>query len=116
MEFERILIHFGTTLLSRAGLLEEAKDLITNSPFANLSSELWRIVHSSCVILKYLSVGVGAAERIIALDPRDCSTDILLSNFYALFGEWEEVAEKRERIRELMLEIKDSGHVFTADG
>lgn len=48
--------------------LEEAVDLITNSPFANQSSELWRIVLSSCVIFKNLSVGVSAAERVIALE------------------------------------------------
>jgi pentatricopeptide repeat protein len=111
-----------TSLLSRAGLLEEAQDLITKSPFANQFSELWRIILSSCVIFKNLSVGLGAAERVIALDPNDCSTHILLSNFYASVGKWKKVAEMRKRISDLMLEkqpgvswieIKDSSCVFS---
>ncbi|KAJ3689133.1 hypothetical protein LUZ61_018297 [Rhynchospora tenuis] len=101
-----LLQHYAcmATLLSRTGLLEEAEDLIRRSPFANQSSELWRILLSSCVMFKNLSVGVGAAERVIAFDPHDCSTLILLSNFYASVGEWKKVAALRRRTRELMLD------------
>lgn len=112
------------SLLGRAGLLEEAVDLLRKSPFAKKCPELWRILLSSCVELKDLAIGVHAAEQALELDPDDMSTHILLSNLYASAGKWDVVAEIRKRIRGMMvekepglswIEIKSMVHVFSAD-
>ncbi|XP_073012117.1 pentatricopeptide repeat-containing protein At3g50420 [Typha latifolia] len=112
------------SLLSRAGLLQEAEELIIRSSFANNSPELWRILLSSCVTFKDAPLGVHAAEQILKLDPEDSSTYILLSNLYASVGRWDCVAEMRKRIRGLMvekepglswIEIKNSVHIFSAN-
>ncbi|KAJ1273428.1 hypothetical protein BS78_06G279700 [Paspalum vaginatum] len=112
------------SLLGRAGLLEEAVDLINESPCAKRYPELWRILLSSCVTFKDLSVGVYAAEQALRQDPDDVSTHILLSNLYASIGNWDNVSEIRRRIRGLMtekepglswIEIKKMVHVFSAD-
>jgi hypothetical protein len=67
------------SLFGSAGLLEEAPDLLMKSPFAKKCPELWRILLSSCVALKDLSIGVHAAEQGLEQDPHDMSTHILLS-------------------------------------
>ncbi|KQJ85420.1 hypothetical protein BRADI_5g26937v3 [Brachypodium distachyon] len=112
------------SLLGRAGLLEEAVDLLRKSPFAKKCPELWRILLSSCVALKDLSIGVHATEQALELDPDDLSTHILLSNLYASAGKWDAIAEIRKRIRGMMIgkepglswiEIKNMVHVFSAD-
>ena len=96
------------SLLSRAGLLDEAEEMIIESPFSEDKLELWRILLSSCVIRGDLRVGVRAAEQVLSLDAEDSATHILLSNLYAAAGRWDDVAEMRRKIRGLMLE-KDPG-------
>uniref|UniRef100_A0A0A9HCN0 Pentatricopeptide repeat-containing protein n=1 Tax=Arundo donax TaxID=35708 RepID=A0A0A9HCN0_ARUDO len=112
------------SLLSRACLLEEAVDLIDKSPSAKRYPELWRILLSSCVTFKDLSIGVHAAEQALEQDPDDISTHIVLSNLYASVGKWDNVAAIRKRTRGLMfekepglswIEIKKMVHVFSAD-
>ncbi|TVU16523.1 hypothetical protein EJB05_40092, partial [Eragrostis curvula] len=112
------------SLLSRVGLLEEAVDLINKSLTAKRYPELWRILLSSCVTFKDLSVGVHAAEQVLEQDPDDISTHVLLSNLYASVGKWDNVAAIRKNIRGLMtekepglswIEIKKMVHVFSAD-
>ncbi|KAL5213868.1 hypothetical protein ABZP36_003020 [Zizania latifolia] len=112
------------SLLSRAGLLEEAVDLMMKSPFAKKCLELWRILLSSCITFRNLSIGVHAAEKALEQDPDDISTHILLSNLYASAGKWEVVAEIRKNMRRLMvekepglswIEMKNTVHVFSAD-
>ncbi|KAJ0966820.1 hypothetical protein J5N97_023737 [Dioscorea zingiberensis] len=112
------------SMVSRAGLLLEAEELIMKSPFADSSPELWRILLSSCAIFRNSDMGIHAAERVLILEPDDSSTYILLSNLYASVSRWDEVAKMRKKIRELMLEkepglswieIKSRTHVFSAD-
>ena len=112
------------SLLSRAGLLEEAVDLINKAPSAKRYPELWRILLSSCVTFKDLSIGVHAADQALEQDPDDISTHILLSNLYASIGKWDDVSAIRRRIRGLLIEkepglswieIKKTVHVFSAD-
>ncbi|KAM7263391.1 hypothetical protein ACFE04_001074 [Oxalis oulophora] len=110
-------------LLSRAGLLNEAKELIIESNFGETHLELWRILLSSCVNNRNLIIGVYAAEQILRLNPGDTATYILLCNLYAAMGKWETVAEMRRVIKEMMIE-KDPGlswievekgiHIFSA--
>uniref|UniRef100_A0A0E0DK02 Uncharacterized protein n=1 Tax=Oryza meridionalis TaxID=40149 RepID=A0A0E0DK02_9ORYZ len=112
------------SLLGRAGLLDEAVDLMMKSPFAKKCPELWRILLSSCITFRNLSIGVHAAEQALEQDPDDISTHILLSNLYASLGKWDFVAEIRKRMRGLMadkepglswVEMKNVVHVFSAD-
>lgn len=112
------------SLLSRAGLLEEAKEMIVRSPFGSNTPELWRIMLSSCVNYRVLDMAGYAAEQVLSLEPDDSATHILLSNLYASVGRWDDAAEVRKKIRMLMLEkdpglswidIKSVVHVFSAD-
>ncbi|KAK9112959.1 hypothetical protein Scep_020478 [Stephania cephalantha] len=112
------------SLLSRAGLLQEAKDIIIEVPFSEHILALWRILLSSCMVFKNLELGLHAAEEILRLDAEDGATLILLSNLYAALERWDAVSEMRRMIRGMSLE-KDPGlswieimnktHVFTSD-
>lgn len=92
------------SLLSRAGSLNEAEELIMESTYCEEHLELWRTLLSSCVNKRNLKIGVHAAEQVLRLDPEDGATHILLSNLYATAGRWDGVAEMRRKIRGLMLE------------
>ncbi|GAB4848931.1 hypothetical protein Ancab_003744 [Ancistrocladus abbreviatus] len=96
------------SLLSRAGLLEEAEDMIDRSPFGESCLELWRTVLSSSVANKNSAIGLRAAEQILKLNPEDSAAHMLVSNLYAATGRWDNVMEIRKRARGLMLE-KDPG-------
>ncbi|XP_042508353.1 pentatricopeptide repeat-containing protein At3g50420 [Macadamia integrifolia] len=96
------------SLLSRAGSLQEAKELILKSALSDSYPELWRILLSCSVMYKNLRIGVYAAGEVLRTEPEDSATHILLSNLYAAVGRWDAVAEIRKKIRRLMLE-KDPG-------
>ncbi|XP_023639279.1 pentatricopeptide repeat-containing protein At3g50420 [Capsella rubella] len=96
------------SLVSKAGLLDEALELIEQSPPENNQGELWRTLLSACVNTRNLQIGLYAAEQILKLDPEDTATHILLSNLYAVNGRWEDVAEMRRKIRGLA-SAKDPG-------
>ncbi|XP_044470161.1 pentatricopeptide repeat-containing protein At3g50420 [Mangifera indica] len=96
------------SLLSRAGLQNEAEVLIIDAPNNKNRLEMWRTLLSSCVINRNFIKGIHAAEQVLGLDPEDSATCILLSNLYAAAGRWEGVAEMRRKIRGLVLE-KDPG-------
>ncbi|VYS59963.1 unnamed protein product [Arabidopsis thaliana] len=95
-------------LISKAGLLDEALELIEQSHPGNNQAELWRTLLSACVNTRNLQMGLYAAEQILKLDPEDTATHILLSNLYAVNGRWEDVAEMRRKIRGLA-SSKDPG-------
>ncbi|KFK34291.1 hypothetical protein AALP_AA5G126100 [Arabis alpina] len=96
------------SLISKAGLLEEALELIEESPPENNRAELWRTLLSACVNSRNLHMGLYAAEQILKLDQEDTATYILLSNLYAVNGRWDDVAEMRRKIRGLA-SAKDPG-------
>ncbi|XP_038901658.1 pentatricopeptide repeat-containing protein At3g50420 [Benincasa hispida] len=96
------------SLLSGAGLIDEAEEMITKSPFANNDPELWRTLLSSCVLKRNLRVGANAAKQVLRLDSEDSAAHILLSNLYAAVGKWDGVVEMRRRIRETIVG-KDPG-------
>ncbi|CAN1188407.1 Pentatricopeptide repeat-containing protein At3g50420 [Linum perenne] len=97
-----------TSLLSRAGLIEKAEELISELPHSLEHLEVWRTLLSACVNKRNLSLGIRAANQILRLAPEDSATHILLSNLYAVTGTWNGVADMRKKMRGMMLE-KDPG-------
>ncbi|KAE8701226.1 hypothetical protein F3Y22_tig00110548pilonHSYRG00571 [Hibiscus syriacus] len=108
--------HFScmVSLLCRAGLLDEAEEMIIKSPYSEERLELWRTLLSSCVTFRRLEKGVYAAGQILMVDSSDSGTHILLSNLYAATERWRDVAEMRRKIRDLTLE-KDPGLSWIED-
>ncbi|KAI3452074.1 hypothetical protein Pfo_008739 [Paulownia fortunei] len=96
------------SLFSRAGLWEEAEEMIIESPFLDDYLESWRTVLSSCIKNGNLRGGIHAAEQILNINTEDSAASILLTKLYAAAGRWDDVLETRRKMRKLMLE-KDPG-------
>lgn len=95
--------HYGclVDLLSRAGLLEEAREVVVNMPMSP-NGVIWGALLGGCRLHKNTELAEEAMRHISELDPLNDGYYVVLSNAYAEAGKWEEVT----RIRKLM---KDRG-------
>ncbi|KAF2318376.1 hypothetical protein GH714_006304 [Hevea brasiliensis] len=88
-------------LLGRAGLIEEAKDVISRMPLSP-NAIIWGSLLSSCRLHGSVWIGIQAAERRLLLEPDCTATHVQLANLYASVSCWDQAA----RVRKLM---KDRG-------
>ncbi|XP_050237679.1 pentatricopeptide repeat-containing protein At2g20540-like [Mercurialis annua] len=94
--------HYGcmVDLLSRAGLLEEAKEIIERMPVGSSSSEeavAWRALLSGCCNQGQAQLAEVAAEKLLQLEVHS-GVYALLSNLYATTGRYDEA----KRIKKMM--------------
>jgi pentatricopeptide repeat protein len=107
-------------LLGRAGLMEEAVELIKGLPIVP-DANVWGALLGACRIYGNVELGCWAAEHLFKSKPQHCGYYILLSNMYAEAGRWEEA----NRVRDLMksrgvkknpgyswVQIRDQVHAF----
>lgn len=86
-------------IYSRAGLLEEALELIISMPFEP-DTMSWKSLLGGCWTHRNLELGKIAAENLIQLDPDDTAIYIVMFNLYAACGKWEEAAHVRRMMAE----------------
>lgn len=81
--------HFASFIgvLGSWGLLDEAEDTISKMPFEPEVS-VWRALLDSCRIRMNTIVGKRVVKRILAMEPKDPSSYILVSNLYSASGRW----------------------------
>ncbi|KAL8127420.1 pentatricopeptide repeat-containing protein At2g03880, mitochondrial [Apium graveolens] len=93
--------HYGCAidLLGRAGKLDEAVKMIHDMK-SEPDAVTWRALLGSCRVHQNIDHAVYAAKQILALDPDDAGTYILLSNLYAKSQMWEDVANVRRIMRD----------------
>ncbi|MQM00228.1 hypothetical protein Taro_032962 [Colocasia esculenta] len=89
-------------LLGRAGLLDEAMDLIKEMPF-EASPDIWGALLGACRIHGNVELAKYAADRLFELNPSDPGFYVLLSNIYAAADMWSEVRRVRGVMRDLGL-------------
>lgn len=107
-------------LLGRAGLVEEAAELIKGLPIIP-DANIWGALLGACRIYGNLELATWAAEHLFELKPDHSGYYALLSNMYAETGRWDDA----NRIRELMksrgvkkspgcswVQIGDQAHAF----
>ncbi|XP_073130747.1 pentatricopeptide repeat-containing protein At5g13270, chloroplastic [Henckelia pumila] len=98
---EPIIDHYDCMIdiYSRAGLLNEALELIHTMPFEpDVMS--WKSFLGGCSIHKNYELGKVGAEKLLQLDPNDTAAYVLMFNLHVLSGRWDEAA----RVRKLMAE------------
>ncbi|CAL5206504.1 unnamed protein product [Lathyrus oleraceus] len=109
-------------LLSRAGKLAEAYQLIKNMPM-EADSVTWSALLGGCFIHKEVSLGEIAAEKLIELEPDNTGNYVMLANLYASAGRWHDLAKTRELMNDKgmqkspgcsWIEDSDGIHVFLA--
>ncbi|XP_039115210.1 pentatricopeptide repeat-containing protein At4g14820-like [Dioscorea cayenensis subsp. rotundata] len=95
-------------LLSRAGMLSEAEELIKCIPIQDRVVVYKTMLHS-CICFSNIQLGERIAEELIKLDkPQSHGVYVLLSNFYAFARRWQDVEELREIARSSDMK-KDAG-------
>ncbi|XP_023767215.1 pentatricopeptide repeat-containing protein At5g66520 [Lactuca sativa] len=97
--------HYGcmVDILSRAGHLDKAKDLIMNMPFEP-DVVVWRGLLGGCKIHKNVEIGEDVNRKIIALEGYDDGNYVLLSDIYCEGKRWEEAVNVRKKMEEVRIQ------------
>ncbi|KAH0879838.1 hypothetical protein HID58_067232 [Brassica napus] len=117
-------VHYGcmVDLLSRAGLLEEAMQLIKSMPLEP-NDVIWNSLLAACRVHGNVEMAAYAAAKIQVLAPERTGSYVLLSNVYASAGRWNDVAKVRLSMKEKglrkppgtsLIEIRGKTHEFTS--
>ncbi|KAK9099350.1 hypothetical protein Syun_026395 [Stephania yunnanensis] len=109
-------------LLGRAGLLQEACDIVKNMPMEpNVC--VWGALLNSCQMYKNTDLAEVAASKIFSLETRAVGSYILLSNLYAACGSWQNSAKVRMLAKtkglkknpgQSWIEVQNKVHTFLA--
>lgn len=81
-------------LLSRAGQLKEAYNLVKNMPSTQNYSALCALL-SACRVHGDTDIGEIIVKQMLKLEPDNSSLCLLVSNIFAERGKWDEVAQIR---------------------
>ncbi|GFZ03592.1 pentatricopeptide repeat (PPR) superfamily protein [Actinidia rufa] len=97
--------HYGcmVDLLGRAGLLEQAYQLIL-SMRVRPDAAMWRTLLGACRIYGHVSLGECVIEHLIELKAQEAGDYVLLLNTYSSVGDWEKVIESRTPLRGRVIE------------
>ncbi|KAK7263913.1 hypothetical protein RJT34_31512 [Clitoria ternatea] len=117
--------HFAcmVDLLGRAGLLDQAKNLVDGMPFEP-NATVWGALLGACRIHRDSRLAETAMKKLIELNVEDSGGYVLLANIYAESGELENVADMRKLIKAKgirkspgcsWIEVDNRVHVFTVD-
>uniref|UniRef100_A0A2P2Q603 Pentatricopeptide repeat-containing protein At3g57430ic n=1 Tax=Rhizophora mucronata TaxID=61149 RepID=A0A2P2Q603_RHIMU len=92
--------HYGcmVDLLSRAGQLKEAYDLIVCLPSKQRASALSSLL-SACQVHGNTEMGELIGEHLLNLEPDNAGAYTLMSNIYAEGGKWDEATEIRAKAK-----------------
>lgn len=99
------LEHYGCLidLLGRAGLLDEAEELIKKIPNEGhaILVPLYGSLLSACRLYKNVDMGKRVAMQLVKIGSSDSSVHTLLANIYASAGKWEDVTKVRRKMKDL---------------
>ncbi|KAL6859405.1 hypothetical protein ACP4OV_017664 [Aristida adscensionis] len=118
--------HYGciVDLMGRAGLLEEAYELVTKEMKVALDATIWRTLLGACRIHGHVDLGKRVINHLIELKAEQAGDYVLLLNTYAAVGDWMKVAEIRKLMKEkgiqttpgcTTVELNGEVHEFIAD-
>nr|XP_043611491.1 pentatricopeptide repeat-containing protein At3g63370, chloroplastic [Erigeron canadensis] len=109
-------------LLGRANKLDEAFLFVKNMEI-NPNVEIWRSLLGACKVHSNVELGTVAAKKLLELDSYDIKNFVLVSNFYTLCEQWDDLDYIRKKMKRKGLkkdpgcswiEIANKLHVFTA--
>ncbi|KAK9282156.1 hypothetical protein L1049_005068 [Liquidambar formosana] len=97
--------HYGcmVDLLSKAGLLDEALELIRSMKIEP-NSVIWGALLGGCKLHRNLEIAQVAVNKLMVLEPNNSGYYSLLINMYAEVNRWGEVAKVRATMKELRVE------------
>ncbi|CAI0391448.1 unnamed protein product [Linum tenue] len=86
-------------LLSKAGRLEAAYELLVSSPLEPYACA-WGALLGACKLYVNLELGENVATRLFELEPQNAANYVLLSDIYAASDRWLDVSLLREKMKE----------------
>lgn len=96
------LEHYGCLidLLGRAGLLEEAEDVINKVSIKDnkLIVPLYGALLSACRNYENVDIGERIAQRILEIESHDSSNHTLLAHIYASSNRWDDATNVRRKM------------------
>ncbi|OVA20906.1 Pentatricopeptide repeat [Macleaya cordata] len=101
-------------ILSRAGKLEKAYEIIQEMPF-EADAGVWGAILAACRVHLNVELGELAAKELVKLEPQNSGAYIMLSNIYAAAGMWREVTSVRWLMKEQGIK-KQPGYSWTEIG
>ncbi|XP_010251726.1 PREDICTED: pentatricopeptide repeat-containing protein At5g66520-like [Nelumbo nucifera] len=109
--------HFGciVDLLGRAGLLEEARNLIDEMPMSPDAGVLGALL-GACRIHREIELGEKIGKQVIELEPHNSGRYVLLANLYAEAGRWDDVATVRRLMNDRGVKKVPGFSVIEMDG
>ncbi|CAL1391104.1 unnamed protein product [Linum trigynum] len=120
------VLHYScmVDVLSRAGLVREAYELMKDMPF-DPTAPMWGSLLGSCRVHGNVELAEVAAGNLFEIEPGNAANYVMLSNTYAAGRQWEGVASTRKLLKEndgvmkkergkSWVEIKDKVHTFMA--
>ncbi|KAL3512384.1 hypothetical protein ACH5RR_025101 [Cinchona calisaya] len=115
-KIERKLEHYACVvdMLGRVGLFADALELIAKMP-VQPDGRIWSSLLSSCRIHNDFDLGKKFAQKLLELEPNRAESYVLVSNFFAGSGKWDDVRRVRGRMKEIGLQ-KDVGCSWTEIG
>lgn len=81
-------------LFSRAGLLQEARQLIDDMPMP-ANAVVWGALLGGCKIHRDAELAEHVLKQLILLEPWNSGNYVMLSNIYSNSGRWEDAAKLR---------------------
>ncbi|CAA0839889.1 Pentatricopeptide repeat-containing protein -mitochondrial [Striga hermonthica] len=92
--------HYGcmVDLLSRAGRLREAEELVNSMPM-KADVIIWGTLLAACKVHGDTDIGERAARNLAEVEPTHGPSRVLLSNLYADVGRWDDAFVVRREMR-----------------
>ncbi|XP_038713617.1 pentatricopeptide repeat-containing protein At1g06143 isoform X2 [Tripterygium wilfordii] len=97
--------HYGcmVDLLGKAGLIEDALELIRTMKFEP-NSVIWGALLGGCKLHRNLEIAQIAVNKLLVLEPNNSGYYTLLVNMYAEVNQWGQVGKLRATMKELGIE------------
>ncbi|XP_075499999.1 pentatricopeptide repeat-containing protein At1g31430 [Primulina tabacum] len=101
-QIEPKLEHYGCLidLLGRAGLLEEAEDVINkvSTKDNKFIVPLYGALLSACRNYENVDIGERISQQILEIESRDSSSDTLMAHIYASASRWDDATKVRRKM------------------
>ncbi|KAL2528643.1 Pentatricopeptide repeat-containing protein [Forsythia ovata] len=115
--------HYGCTidLLGRGGRLKEALSLVHNMPFEP-NVVIWSALLGACRMHNAVELAEEVLNQLVKLESTDTGSCSMLSNIYAMAGNWGSVANTRLQMKKMssqklsgasLIELDDGFHEFS---
>nr|GMD87242.1 pentatricopeptide repeat-containing protein At5g66520-like [Ipomoea batatas] len=115
--FEPTMEHYGCAvdLLGRAGLLNDAEDLINSMPIVP-NAAVWGALLGGCRIHGNVELGARVGNILLEMEPKNSGRYTLLSNIYGKAGKFNEVSRLRKLMKQRGVKTSAGFSTICIDG